>query len=201
LVTLVTNKSTYAYGERATVTAHLGTTFNGRVVTLYATPSGGTRVVLLSGQVNSAGNITAYYTMRMRTAFAVSFPGDWRYAPASASALRYSRALIRTTLSGYYATSGSYHLYRSTAPSEQNARLYPAYGAMCLWFRAESYYSGAWHPAAGPTCLRTDSTGFVGAVYTGTHVLGRPYRLRAEWRTNTLNSAYVAPWQYVKFTR
>lgn len=201
VVTLVTNKSTYAYGERATVTAHLGTTYNGRVVTLYATPYGGTRATLLTGSVNSSGNLTAYYTMRKRTAFTVSFPGDYRYAPASASATRYAKALIKTTLTGYYGTSGSYRLYRSTRPSEQNAKLSPAYGGVCLWFRAQSYYSGAWHAAAGPTCLRTDSTGFVAAVYGGTHVIGRPYRLRAEWRTTTANSAYVSPWQYVKFTR
>jgi hypothetical protein len=51
-LSVTTNASSYASGSTATVTAHLGTTYNGRTVTIYAQPYGGNKTPVKTGTVD-----------------------------------------------------------------------------------------------------------------------------------------------------
>jgi len=67
-------------GTRVTVTAHLGTTYTIRNVTIAADGK-----TIASGTVDSAGDITVVIKAKSGTRFVATFSGDAWYAPASAS--------------------------------------------------------------------------------------------------------------------
>ncbi|MFE0328574.1 hypothetical protein ACFW08_17650 [Streptomyces sp. NPDC058960] len=60
-LSVATDAKSYHSGATVKVTAHLGTTYNSRVVTLYAQPAGASRTQLKSGKVDAYGNLVAYY--------------------------------------------------------------------------------------------------------------------------------------------
>ncbi|TFV32330.1 PKD domain-containing protein [Streptomyces sp. T1317-0309] len=80
-LSLTTNASSYAYGATATVTAHLGTTYSNRAVSIYAQPYGGTKTLVKTGKVDSHGNLVASYKVTRNTVFTTAFSGDLEYPP------------------------------------------------------------------------------------------------------------------------
>lgn len=78
--TSLTISATRLPGTRVTVTAHLGTTYTIRNVTIAADGK-----TIASGTVDSAGDITVVIKAKSGTRFVATFSGDAWYAPASAS--------------------------------------------------------------------------------------------------------------------
>lgn len=78
--TSLTISATRLAGTRVTVTAHLGTTYTNRTVTIAANGK-----TIASGTVNSAGDLTTTIKAKSGTTFVARFSGDAWYAPASAS--------------------------------------------------------------------------------------------------------------------
>ncbi len=72
-------------GTTVHVTAHLGKTYNSRVVAVYAQPSGGAKKLVESAKVSSQGYLTISYTVTKNTTFTAVFAGDARYAPVTAT--------------------------------------------------------------------------------------------------------------------
>jgi len=199
-LTVRTNRTTYAHGGLATVTAHLGQTLNSRKVAIYMTPYGGSKVLLKNADVDANGNLRVSHRVYKRTTFSARFVGDFLYAPAHASTVAQVHGLVTEALAGSYGTSGAYHLYHLTSNPVLRARLYPNLDDVCLYFRAQRYSSGAWHTVATSSCVRTNSLGKAAGALTGNHLTGNPYRLRAEWRGNSIALAFNGPWMRLKFT-
>lgn len=200
-VTISTNAARYRYHARAYVSAHLGTTYNGRTLAIYATPYRGKRTLLRATAVNSRGYLFASFIVSRRTTFTVVFPGDYRYAAASASRTVGVRARIAEQLENYYATSHGYRLYHKAQNPVTAVQLFPIQWGVCLYFRAQRYFAGGWHTVALSSCYRTDPAGQQAAALYPEHVVGSPYRVRAEWHGNTVALANVGPWVHLKFTR
>jgi hypothetical protein len=78
--TSLTISATRLAGTHVTVTAHLGTTYTNRTVTIAANGK-----TIASGTVNSAGDLTTIIKAKSGTTFVATFSGDAWYAPASAS--------------------------------------------------------------------------------------------------------------------
>ena len=78
--TSLTISATRLAGTHVTVTAHLGTTYTNRTVTIAAN---GTTIA--SGTVNTDGDLTTTIKAKSGTTFVATFSGDAWYAPASAS--------------------------------------------------------------------------------------------------------------------
>ncbi|MBC3842151.1 hypothetical protein GXW82_23905 [Streptacidiphilus sp. 4-A2] len=74
-LSVTTNSSNYAYNSWAQVTAHLGTTYNNRQVTLYAQPYGGARTAVKTGTVDAHGNLSAWYRITRNTTVTASYAG------------------------------------------------------------------------------------------------------------------------------
>lgn len=100
-LTVTTDAALYPYRATATVTVHLGATFDNRTVMLHATPYGGAPALVASGTVDADGNLTATYRVTRRTIFTASFDGDAGYAPATAS---------RTVRTAPHLAAGPVHL-------------------------------------------------------------------------------------------
>ncbi|MET7732944.1 hypothetical protein ABZT02_16460 [Streptomyces sp. NPDC005402] len=202
-VSVTTNAPSYAYGATAKVTAHLGTTYNGRTLAIYAQPYGGRQALIRTGTVDSHGNLTATYKLTRKTTFTAAFAGDHRYAPATAASTASAHAKVSESLSGYYGSThyGSllYRVYHHTAKAKLNATVTPDKSGQCVRFQTQRYYGGAWHTQSTSTChtLSTKSTGY--ATLSLTHAVNSKFRMRAEYvhsSKDTGNLSTWGAWQY-----
>ncbi|MER6126695.1 hypothetical protein ABT173_29620 [Streptomyces sp. NPDC001795] len=197
-VNITTNAASYAYGSTAKVTAHLGTTYNGRTLAIYAQPYGGKKVLVSTGTVDSHGNLTTTYKLTRRTTFTAAFAGDYRYAPASASRTASVYAKVSESLSGYYGSTyyGSllYRIYHHTAAARLNVTVTPNKAGQCVQFQTQRYYSGAWHTQSTSSCrtLSTTSTGY--ATLSLTRSVNSKFRIRAEYIHSSKDSGNLSTW-------
>ncbi|MFJ4847827.1 MULTISPECIES: hypothetical protein [unclassified Streptomyces] len=147
-LTVKTDRSLYGYKAKATVTAHLGTTYTGRTVGLYATPVSGKRVTIKTGKVDKNGNLSGTYVVSRNTKFSATFAGDARYAPASAAVGTQTSALIHGTASGYLKTSVSggqtYKVYRHTSSAKFAVDVAPAAPGRCVHVQRQTLTAGVW---------------------------------------------------------
>jgi hypothetical protein len=72
-------------GRSVTVTATLGATHGNRTVLIYAQAKGGAKKLIKRATVNSRGQLSIGYVMRVNTTFSVAFLGDTWYGPATAT--------------------------------------------------------------------------------------------------------------------
>ena len=85
----------YAYGTKATFTAHLGKTWKNRTVSVHAQPAGGVRKLVKTGTVNARGDLSVTYKLTKNTTFTASYAGDERSAPANDTSKVTTRARPR----------------------------------------------------------------------------------------------------------
>jgi hypothetical protein len=202
-LTITTDHSTYNYGQSAKITAHLGTTYNSRTVSLYAQPYSGTKVLVKSGTVDSHGNLAASYKLTRNTTFSAVFAGDYRYAPKTAARAVHSYAGVAEKLSGYYTSThyGStlYRVYHRTAKERLDVTVSPKKAGQCVLYRVQRYYSGAWHTQSTSPCSALSSTSTGHQQMSLTNGVNNRYRVAAQYvhssRDNTNLSTWGA-WQY-----
>jgi hypothetical protein len=186
-------------GRLAKVTVHLGTTDSNRSVTIYARPYKRDIRQISSGDVDAtSGNRSASYRMSRRTRFIARFAGDLKYRPARDYVVVLARAVVIEHLRGGYATDGAYRLFHGSANPVLGVHLLPELDGVCLRFRAERHYSGAWHLVA-VGCVRTDAEGRAIGVLTGDHHIDSPYRVRARWPGTYALLTKAGAWRYLKF--
>ncbi|MGW1617891.1 hypothetical protein [Streptomyces sp. NPDC002172] len=197
-VTVTTDKAGYAYDGTATVTAHLGTTYNGRTVSVYATPVGGRKTLLKTGTVDSKGNLKVTYKLTHNTTFTASFAGDYRYAPATATHSATARVRIAEKLGGYYTSttySGvTYRVYHHTVRPQVVGTVTPDKSGQCMKFQAQEYYSGAWHTIGTSSCfsMAPGSTGVTHLVLT--HAVNQRFRVRTEYVHSSKDTSNADTW-------
>lgn len=197
-VSVATNASTYTYGATGTVTAHLGTTYNSRTVSIWATPAGGTKTLVKTGAVDSKGNLTATYRLTHNTTFTASFAGDYRYAPKSATRTVNGQVRVATTLGGYYGNvtyNGTpYRVYHHTVKPQVVATVTPDKSGQCAKFQAQEYYGGAWHTLTTSPCFSM-APGSVGVTHLSlTNAVNQRFRVRAEYVRSAKDTTNVSTW-------
>ena len=186
-------------GRQVRVTAHLGSATTKRTVTIYARPYHRERTVIARDAVDpTSDELSVTYTMSRRTRFSASFSGDEKYRPKTVAVVVRARAVIHEHLRGGYATDGAYRLYHESANPVLAVHMLPELDGVCLQFRAQRYYNGAWHRVA-IGCVRTDAQGRAVGVLTGDHHLNQPYRVRARWAGTVAVLARAGAWQRLKF--
>ncbi|MFF4040949.1 hypothetical protein [Streptomyces sp. NPDC001816] len=203
-LSLTTNASTYAYGATATATAHLGTTYNGRTVSLYAQPADGKKTLLNTGTVDSKGNLSATYKLAHNTTFTASFAGDYRYAPKTATRTVNAYVKIAQSLGGYFTTttySGTtYRVYHRTTKPQVAATVTPNKSGQCQRFQAQQYYSGAWHTLTTSDCFSLDPNSTAVTHLALTNALNQRFRVRSEYvhsKTDNTNLSTWGGWLYL----
>jgi hypothetical protein len=134
-----------------------------------------------------------------RTTFIAIFRGDDAFRPVTSSRLVHVRALVGESLHRSYRRSGDVRLYHEGVNPALVARLQPALRHACIYFRAQRHYAGGWHTTAVSHCVRTDGRGLALGVLRGDHVVGEPYRLRAEWRGTRAVEARHGAWLKLRF--
>jgi hypothetical protein len=194
-----TNGTVYNYGTKATVTIHLGTTWNNREVALFATRvySGKTAFVA-KGRVNSAGNFTATYGMSSKTVFTAKFLGDYRYAPTARKVTVNIRPKL--AMSTYMSTgrSGSTWYASKTGRISVIATVVPTSIGSCTQWVLQTYSGGAWKTTDGLACSKTNWDSQAVAIITGDGTAER-LRIRCTVPATTYRTALTGPWIYVTF--
>ncbi|WP_330289626.1 hypothetical protein [Streptomyces sp. NBC_00576] len=197
-VSVATNASTYTYGATATVTAHLGATYNSRTVSIWATPAGGKKTLVKSAAVDSSGNLKTTYKLTHNTTFTASFGGDYRYAPVSATRTVHDQVGIATRLGGYYGTttySGTtYRVYHHTAKPQVSATVTPNKSGQCSVFQAQEYYSGAWHTLTTSPCFSLEANSMAVTSLSLTNAVNQKFRVRAEYVRSAKDTTNVSTW-------
>ena len=188
-------------GHSEKVTAHVPSGPTNRSVTIYARPYGRDLREVDSGAVDVNGNRSVLVILHRRTTFSVHINGDAAYAPTTVRRVARVRAVLHERLQGGYGHAGGFRLYHPGSNPSVFVQMLPRQRGMCLHFRAQHYYSGSWHNSTVSPCERTNADGQLIGVLTGNHVVGEPYRVRAEWRGNTALLARHGTWLRLKFHR
>lgn len=203
-LSVTTDASSYAYGATATVTAHLGTTYNGRTVAIYAQPYGGTKALVKTGTVDGYGALRATYRLAHNTTFTAVFAGDYRYAPATAARTAYDHVRVTESLSGYYTSTTYghtvYRVYHHTAKPQVSAAVTPGKAGQCQHFRMQQYYGGAWHTLTTSPCYTLDSGSHAAAKISLTNAVGKRFRVASEYvhsRSDNTNLSTWSGWLYL----
>ncbi|MFE2423176.1 hypothetical protein [Streptomyces hokutonensis] len=166
-LSVTTDAKSYHSGATVKVTAHLGTTYNSRLVTLYDQPAGKPRAQLKSGKVDAHGNLVAYYKVTRNTVFSAAFAGDYRYAPRTVTTSATLTPTVRTAMQYPLATtrvgSTTYQVfYKSEVNMGLDLQVTPRQSGGCTTVYLEHYYSGAWHQATSESCVPLYGDGWYG---------------------------------------
>jgi hypothetical protein len=197
-VSLTTDHHRYRYRSKVHLTAHLGVASNNRVVSIYAKPHGKTRRLVTSGEVDAHRNLRLAVTVTRNTQFIATFSGDRTYAPATDTRTVKSHARILEGLQGGRGHSGGYRIYNSGRSPALDTLLQPLQPGVCVYVNSQRFYDGRWHRIA-TTCVHTNSQGASAGLLYGRHAVGELYRMRAEFRGNSVAMARRGRWLRFRF--
>ncbi|MFB6961669.1 YncE family protein [Streptomyces sp. NPDC056309] len=207
-LTLNNNGKLYSYGKKVTFTAHLGTTYKNRTVSIYADPFGPDKPkkLLKTAKVNSKGNLSATVGMTRDTTVTAVFSGDARYAAKTVKSTAYARVNVSTAVSRHYKTgkigSTTYYYFRKkTDPLFTTTMNY--YPGRKQRFQLQVYYQGSWYDSGSEYfALSTKGKSSVSLEAPGTS--GIRARMRSSYINgssgDTVNSTTHGAWKYFTFT-
>jgi len=203
---VTTGSTTFTYEATIHVTAHLGTTYTNRTVSIYAQRFGSrSRALVKTGRVNSGGNLTVSYAAPRSTTFSAVFSGDARYAPKTVTRAAYIRAKVSESLSGYYGSRRigriSYLLFHRSDLLHAHAAVAPNKRGQCVEFEVQEFYQGAWNANVTTGCINLSSSSQASAVFGLAQAdIGFPYRIRTDYirsSKDTSNLSNDSAWQYL----
>lgn len=205
-LTITADRSLYTYKASATVKVHLGTTYNGRTVSVYARPLGTSATapgkLLFTGRVSTSGNVVVHYTMLRRTTFTAVFPGDYRYGPATRTVTPNVRTVVALTMAGYAGYSNGYYRYHAGS-SGTDAKMIigvtPPRPGACVRMTAQRLANGRWTTVAVAACMDLNSSSKQYVVFISNRTKGARYRMHATVGTNSYSTAGTSLWRYFTF--
>jgi hypothetical protein len=209
VLSLNNNGKVYAYGKKVTFTAHLGTTYKNRTVSLYTDPFGTDKPkkLLRTAKVNSKGNLSATVTLTRDTTVSAVFTGDARYASKTVKSTGYARVKVSTAVSKHYKTGriGSttyYYFHKKTDPVFTTTMNY--YKGRKQRFQLQVYYQGAWRDS-GSQYFALGTSGKSSVRLEAPGESGIRARMRSSYVNgssgDTINSTTHGSWKYFTFTR
>ena len=208
-LTLTRSASLITNGQSVRLTAHLDVQRANRTVSIYASTAGIRRLVA-SGAVNAVGIFTAAIRPHKTATYRAEWTGDESYEPAKSAGVKVSvRVSITSSLAGGYATVGGYRLYHYNRTCARYHRgcvvdiavVHPNRLGACVYFRGQLYADGRWQTSFVTRCIRlsTRSRARISLGYDR-GIIGYHLRVRAEFRTDTINSGNRSNWDKLKIT-
>ncbi|MDN3023610.1 Ig-like domain repeat protein [Streptomyces sp. S.PB5] len=207
-LSLNNNGKLYSYGADVKFTAHLGTTYKNRSVSIYADPFGSDKgkKLIKTGTVNADGNISAWVDMTRDTAVTAVFSGDARYKPKTVKSTAYAKVKISTAVSKHYKTAkigtkNYYWFHKSTDPLLTTTMSY--YPGRQQRFDLQAYYNGAWH-TLGQEYFPLGSNGKSAITLEAPGESGIKARVRSVYVNgssgDSVNSTTYGAWKYLYFS-
>ena len=197
-LTVSASRASIAYGTRTTITAHLSAWGTNRRVTIWRKPYGGRARTVAAGSVSSNGAFSTTVRPKKNTVYWATYAGDSAYVKStSANRQIIVHVIVRGALSGYYAVSGGFHLYRSSIRPVYRATVTPAHPGACITFVLEVHRSSGWY--YGTRCFAMNRKGKAGVYLTGLKI-GKQYRIGAAFQDKA-HGPGGTPWSYLRVTR
>ncbi|MFJ1653216.1 YncE family protein [Streptomyces sp. NPDC088337] len=208
-LTLNNKGKLYSYGKKVTFTAHLGTTYKNRTVSIYADPFGPDKPkkLLKTAKVNSKGNLSATVSMTRDTTVSAVFGGDARYAAKTVKSTAYARVKVSTAVSKQYKTGkiGSttyYYFHKKTDPLFTTTMTY--YPGRKQRFQLQVYYQGKWYDS-GYEYFALGTAGKSAVSLGAPGESGIRARMRSSYINGSsgdnVNSTTHGAWKYFAFTK
>ncbi|MYS23635.1 hypothetical protein GA0115240_154726 [Streptomyces sp. DvalAA-14] len=194
-LSVAVDKSSYAYDGTIKATAHLGTTYNGRTVTLEERPAGGAVKVLRTGTVDAKGNVSTSFTSPVSATVYAVFPGDYRYAPRTVSVIARVQARVGEQESADHGSvrigTTTYRIYRPGTKPSLTATVAPGKAGECgITFQLQHWYQGAWRTISTSACVKANASSTATHAFAGL-TKGGQYRVRAVWNVITADTRNV----------
>jgi hypothetical protein len=198
-MTITVSKPLYTYRARALVTVHLGTTYNGRTVTVYARPVGAYGLSrLATARVNSAGNVVVATIISQRTTYTAVFPGDYRYAPVTRSVTPNVITSVAISPLSYSSHRGSTYRYHGKDPLFRIVVL-PARAYGCISVESQGTRSTRWVTVAKLACGTLDGASVDYVIFRSARPTGVKFRMRGYVGASSISAAGSSPWIYWVF--
>jgi hypothetical protein len=199
----------YAYGAKVKLTVTLGKNGTDRAVSVYATPAGGARKLVITAKVGAKGKLYPAYRITRTTRFTVVFAGDAHHGAATASRTVTAAAQVADTISGYGKTtkiSGvSYRVYQANGTLTLHATVTPAKPGECVEPETEQYDKGrGWDADTRYGCDKLDAKSSDTAPFSLGQAVGDRYRVRADYvpgAKDTANAAAHSDWLYFEVVK
>jgi hypothetical protein len=185
---LTASTSTVTYGDSLTVTAHLTSGSTNRTVSIYATPTGGSKVLVKRGSVNGSGNLSVKTQPAKNTAYTATYKGDaaWKGDAARPVEVKVAARWTGTATGGYTTVNGVrlYH-YTTTCTSTSSKgcpsatfTLAPNHGGHRVYYLARYCRSGQCSSNSGSFRLNRKSKVHIYFYYTSTSVIGTTFNIK-----------------------
>ena len=203
-LSISTAAASYAYGAKVKLTVTLGKNGTDRLVSVYATPAGGKRKLVITGKVNAKGKLYPAYRITKTTKFTVVFPGDKDHASTTASRTVTAAAQVKAAITGSSKTvkiSGvSYRVYPANGTLTLRATVTPAKPGECVEPETEQYDKGrGWDADTKYGCDKLDAKSSDTAPFSLGQAAGDRYRVRVDYvrgAKDTANTSAHSDWLY-----
>ena len=197
-LTVATSRGSIRYGGTITITAHLGSFGSDRTITIWRHNAGGGRYYRLkTGNVGPLHNLAVVDKPTYNQDYYATFGGDSSYQPVtSAVKLVYVHEVIHGSLSGYYGTSGGYHLYHPGVHPLYSITTAPIAVDNCVTVVLERHFASGWEAVS--KCFQADQYGRL-KVQLLDLTAGAEYRVGAAYES-TYNAVGGTPWSYFRVT-
>jgi hypothetical protein len=203
---VTTDHATYGYDATVHVTAHLGTTYTNRSVSIYARSLGSvTKKLIASGKVNSKGNLTAKYVAPHSTEFYAVFTGDAHFAPATATRTVGVRVQVTMPIGGNYGSTTingrTYKLYHHNANLTFTIAVAPNKHGQCVKLQLAEFVGGRWVSATSGCGTLNKFSKISSFLSLSGAPLNVPFRIRADFvrsSTDVSNLNNHSSWDYFK---
>jgi len=203
LATTMTVASTVravSFSRRAVIKVHLGTTYNSRVVEVYAHPYnsrlGVPGALVARGTVDSHGDFTTTYRMTYNTVFTAKFVGDHRYDSRTRAVT--VMAIPRLSLSAWkpIKRSGQYYVLKAPIGAIRGTTQ-PGY-RYCVYWYVQQLVGSRWKAVGPALCGGADLDRHPWLrLYQARK--GERYRVRLAMKATPWCLGGSSAWRYVLF--
>jgi hypothetical protein len=199
-LTVATDKTIYPYGATAAVTVRLGSTWNGRTVSVYSKAyyAASARLITMA-KVSSTGNLVVRIPLKMKTVITATFAGDYRHRPASAKRTVTVRAKVAVTFTGAYGRSGSTYLFRIGENPMGQAAIVPFQTVTCSKLIVQRLRGSTWETTSSGTCAWTNDRS-VASFQIFTDSTWRRGRVMLVVPDDFASAGVSTSWTYFSFT-
>jgi 5-hydroxyisourate hydrolase-like protein (transthyretin family) len=205
-LTLSAGAPTALYDSTLHVTAHLGSTYSNRTVSVYYQLVGtGMRKLLKTATVGSAGNLVLSYPAATRNViFTAAFSGDAQYSTRTVSVRIGVAARVAMSNGGWYTTTKfngtTFRVFHHTSHLNVAVTVTPNKRGETVELVAQQWYNNQWNNVTGDVFTGTLNGASTMAGYlTLTGATGGYFRLIADFvpsSKDVTNVSYHSGWFY-----
>jgi hypothetical protein len=122
----------------------LGPAQEGEPVNLYATPYGGAKTLVASGNVDALGNFSRKVSPTVSTLYTAEYAGDGRFLPATIDQNYVVDVLMTGNMIKYQGKSGNYALYDANKTVLYEFTIKPDHTRSDIDMHVETHANGNW---------------------------------------------------------